>query len=145
MRSGHNRAVDWWSLGALMYDMLTGSASPASRGGQAWGQEEAPGQGRAWWEAHKAPLTLCLFQPPFTAENRKKTMDKIIKGKLVLPPYLTPDARDLVKKVGSLLPLVWLPSLFPGPAWLPACLWTVGSWSHPAFGMEEHWLWGPRH
>ncbi|XP_047680118.1 ribosomal protein S6 kinase beta-2 isoform X4 [Prionailurus viverrinus] len=61
VRSGHNRAVDWWSLGALMYDMLTGS-------------------------------------PPFTAENRKKTMDKIIKGKLTLPPYLTPDARDLVKK-----------------------------------------------
>uniref|UniRef100_A0A8C9A4J0 Ribosomal protein S6 kinase beta-2 n=1 Tax=Prolemur simus TaxID=1328070 RepID=A0A8C9A4J0_PROSS len=61
VRSGHNRAVDWWSLGALMYDMLTGS-------------------------------------PPFTAENRKKTMDKIIKGKLALPPYLTPDARDLVKK-----------------------------------------------
>ncbi|XP_009082306.1 PREDICTED: ribosomal protein S6 kinase beta-2-like, partial [Acanthisitta chloris] len=26
VRSGHNRAVDWWSLGALMYDMLTGSA-----------------------------------------------------------------------------------------------------------------------
>ncbi|DAA13645.1 ribosomal protein S6 kinase beta-2 isoform X1 [Bos indicus] len=61
VRSGHNRAVDWWSLGALMYDMLTGS-------------------------------------PPFTAENRKKTMDKIIRGKLELPPYLTPDARDLVKK-----------------------------------------------
>jgi hypothetical protein len=30
-------------------------------------------------------------------------MDKIIKGKLVLPPYLTPDARDLAKKVGLLL------------------------------------------
>ncbi|XP_060799727.1 ribosomal protein S6 kinase beta-1 isoform X2 [Neoarius graeffei] len=24
-RNGHNRAVDWWSLGALMYDMLTGA------------------------------------------------------------------------------------------------------------------------
>jgi serine/threonine protein kinase len=24
MRTGHGKAVDWWSLGALMYDMLTG-------------------------------------------------------------------------------------------------------------------------
>lgn len=24
MRAGHNKAVDWWSLGALTYDMLTG-------------------------------------------------------------------------------------------------------------------------
>ncbi|NXD05034.1 KS6B2 kinase, partial [Certhia familiaris] len=79
VRSGHNRAVDWWSLGALMYDMLTGSASPAA-----------------------APSSLELGghpRPPFTAENRKKTIDKILKGKLVLPPYLTPDARDLLKKV----------------------------------------------
>ncbi|XP_029375156.1 ribosomal protein S6 kinase beta-1 isoform X2 [Echeneis naucrates] len=62
MRSGHNRAVDWWSLGALMYDMLTGA-------------------------------------PPFTGENRKKTIDKILKCKLSLPPYLTQEARDLLKKL----------------------------------------------
>ncbi|CAL8329140.1 unnamed protein product [Merluccius merluccius] len=61
-RLGHNRAVDWWSLGALMYDMMTGS-------------------------------------PPFTAENRKKTIDKILKCKLNLPPYLTVDAKDLIKKL----------------------------------------------
>lgn len=29
MRSGHGKAVDWWSLGALMYDMLTGAVSHA--------------------------------------------------------------------------------------------------------------------
>lgn len=40
-----------------------------------------------------------LFQPPFTAENRKKTIEKILKGKLNLPPYLTTDARDLVRKL----------------------------------------------
>uniref|UniRef100_A0A3P8Z8A9 Ribosomal protein S6 kinase beta-2 n=1 Tax=Esox lucius TaxID=8010 RepID=A0A3P8Z8A9_ESOLU len=61
-RTGHNRAVDWWSLGALMYDMMTGS-------------------------------------PPFTAENRKKTIDKILKCKINLPPYLTLDARDMIKKL----------------------------------------------
>lgn len=37
--------------------------------------------------------------PPFTAENRKKTIEKILKGKLNLPPYLTPDARDLIRKL----------------------------------------------
>lgn len=111
-----------------------GKSSPPGRAGV--GAGGAPGRGRAWWEAHKAPLTLRPFQPPFTAENRKKTMDKIIKGKLVLPPYLTPDARDLVKKVGSLLPLVWLPSL-PRPCMgsrvslacgepEPPCLWAGG-------------------
>ncbi|XP_063511521.1 ribosomal protein S6 kinase beta-1-like isoform X2 [Pongo pygmaeus] len=61
MRSGHNRAVDWWSLGAFMYDMLTGA-------------------------------------PPFTGENRKKTIDNILKCKLNLPPYLTQEARGLLKK-----------------------------------------------
>ncbi|KAL1427436.1 hypothetical protein MTO96_017393 [Rhipicephalus appendiculatus] len=41
-RTGHAKAVDWWSLGALMYDMLTGA-------------------------------------PPYTAENRKKTIEKILR------------------------------------------------------------------
>ena len=36
--------------------------------------------------------------PPFTAGDRKKTIEKILKGKLCLPPYLTPDARDLIRK-----------------------------------------------
>lgn len=37
--------------------------------------------------------------PPFTAENRKKTIETILKGKLNLPAYLTPDARDLIRRL----------------------------------------------
>lgn len=59
-----------------------------------------PGSSRPPW---------CPPQPPFTAENRKKTIDKILKGKLVLPPYLTPDARDLLKKVAPPLNYPCLP------------------------------------
>uniref|UniRef100_A0A8C6P4G6 Ribosomal protein S6 kinase B2 n=1 Tax=Nothobranchius furzeri TaxID=105023 RepID=A0A8C6P4G6_NOTFU len=44
-------------------------------------------------------LWLVLSQPPFTAENRKKTIEKILKCKLNLPPYLTVDARDLIKQL----------------------------------------------
>ncbi|KAL6265080.1 ribosomal protein S6 kinase beta-2-like [Pogonomyrmex barbatus] len=61
-RSGHGKAVDWWSLGSLMYDMLTGA-------------------------------------PPFTSDSRKRTIDKILRGKLILPSYLTADAKDLVRKL----------------------------------------------
>eukprot|EP00128_Syssomonas_multiformis_P004724 Colp12_sorted_trinity150504_noHs@10514 len=61
-RQGHNKAVDWWSLGALMYDMLTGA-------------------------------------PPFVANNRKKTMEKILRERLYLPHYLSPDGKDLLRKL----------------------------------------------
>ena len=40
-----------------------------------------------------------LSKPPFTADNRKKTIEIILKGKLNLPPYVTPDARDLIRKL----------------------------------------------
>lgn len=55
-------SVDWWSLGALAFDMLTGG-------------------------------------PPFTAENRKKTIDKILKSRLSLPAYLSAEARDFIKRL----------------------------------------------
>lgn len=61
-RSGHGKPVDWWSLGALMFDMLTGT-------------------------------------PPFSADNRKKTIEKILRGKLIMPPYVSPEAKDLMRKL----------------------------------------------
>ena len=60
LRCGHGRAVDWWSLGTLMYDMLSGG-------------------------------------PPFSADNRKKTIEKILHAKLTFPPFLTNEARSLLR------------------------------------------------
>eukprot|EP00042_Codosiga_hollandica_P056609 m.819290 g.819290 ORF g.819290 m.819290 type:complete len:536 (-) comp59389_c0_seq7:175-1782(-) len=60
--TGHSFAVDWWSLGTLFFDMLTGS-------------------------------------PPFKGGNKKKLMEKIMSAKLVLPNFLTPDAKDLIRKL----------------------------------------------
>ena len=62
-RVGHGRAVDWWSLGILMFDMLNGG-------------------------------------PPFGAENKEKTIEKILKCRLPpLPAYLSAEAKSLMKKL----------------------------------------------
>lgn len=54
--------VDWWSLGILLFDMITGS-------------------------------------PPFSSNNRKKTIDSILSKKIIFPYYLTADAKDLLSKL----------------------------------------------
>lgn len=58
----YDSAVDWWSLGALGYDLLTGS-------------------------------------PPFSSNNHAKTEEKIVHGKLALPYYLSPDAKDFLTRL----------------------------------------------
>ncbi|OAD59563.1 Ribosomal protein S6 kinase beta-1 [Eufriesea mexicana] len=37
--------------------------------------------------------------PPFTGDDRRKTIEKILRGKLSFPLYLTPDAKDLIRKL----------------------------------------------
>jgi serine/threonine protein kinase len=72
----YGRAVDWWSFGALGYDLMTGN-------------------------------------PPFRGQNHAKIQDNIVKQKLVLPYFLSPDAKDLLtrllrkdpnKRLGSQMP-----------------------------------------
>lgn len=60
----YDYSVDWWSLGCVAFDLLTGS-------------------------------------PPFSGNNNKKIMEKILSSKKTLkfPFYLSLDAKDFLKKL----------------------------------------------
>lgn len=57
----YDSRCDWWSLGAVTYDMLTG-------------------------------------QPPFTGNNNKRIMDKILTQKVRYPFYLSQISKDFLNK-----------------------------------------------
>lgn len=76
MQKHYGTAVDWWSLGILGFDLLTGSS-------------------------------------PFHANNEAKIKEKILKAKLILPYFLSADAKDLLtrflrkepkKRLGACMP-----------------------------------------
>jgi serine/threonine protein kinase len=58
----YGKAVDWWSLGALGFDLMTGTA-------------------------------------PFRGPNHAKIQDNIVRQKLVLPYFLSADAKDLLTRL----------------------------------------------
>ena len=61
LQKHYGTAVDWWSLGILGFDLLTGSS-------------------------------------PFHANNETKIKEKILKSKLILPYFLSADAKDLLTR-----------------------------------------------
>ncbi|KAH6648364.1 kinase-like domain-containing protein [Truncatella angustata] len=58
----YGKAVDWWSFGALGYDLMTGN-------------------------------------PPFRGGNHAKIQHNIVHQKIVLPYFLSPDAKDLLTRL----------------------------------------------
>jgi len=63
LRQGHGRAVDWWSLGALLYEMITGLPPFYSRNRETMFEK-----------IMKAELTF----PPFMSEAAKDILSKLL-------------------------------------------------------------------
>jgi len=52
-----------------------------------------------WWSFGILIHDMLTGAPPFTGNNRKTITDRVLKGKLQLKNYLTPDAKDILKKL----------------------------------------------
>ncbi|KAK0424276.1 hypothetical protein QR680_008586 [Steinernema hermaphroditum] len=59
-RRGHSIAADWWSLGVLMFEMITGSL-------------------------------------PFHGEDRRDTMNQILRAKLSMPHFISPEGQSILR------------------------------------------------
>lgn len=52
-----------------------------------------------WWSFGILTHDMLTGAPPFTGNNRKIITDRVVKGKLQLKKYLTPDAKDIIKRL----------------------------------------------
>jgi len=54
-----------------------------------------------WWSFGILAHDMLTGSPPFTGTNRKTITERVIKSKLQLKKYLTPNAKDILKKLLS--------------------------------------------
>jgi len=52
-----------------------------------------------WWSFGILMHDMLTGRPPFTGTNRKQISDMVLRGKLKLKAYLTPNAKDILQKL----------------------------------------------
>jgi len=52
-----------------------------------------------WWSFGILTHDMLTGSPPFTGNNRKTITERVLRGKLQLKNYLTPNAKDIIKRL----------------------------------------------
>ena len=52
-----------------------------------------------WWSFGILIHDMLTGSPPFTGNNRKTITERVLRGKLQLKNYLTPNAKDIIKRL----------------------------------------------
>ncbi|GFY72574.1 ribosomal protein S6 kinase beta-1 [Trichonephila inaurata madagascariensis] len=82
-RNGHGKAADWWSLGTLMYTMLTGNAPFCSENKQ---------------NLMKMILKQKVFYPRYISEDARDLMQKLMKRRVNKRLGSGPNDAEPIKK-----------------------------------------------
>ncbi|XP_035673174.1 ribosomal protein S6 kinase alpha-3-like [Branchiostoma floridae] len=103
-RRGHNHTADWWSYGVLMVGVCLFVCFIC---GWFCGTVEymAPevvnrrGHNHTadWWSYGVLMFEMLTGALPFQGQNRKDTMTMILKAKLGMPQFLSPEAQSLLR------------------------------------------------
>ncbi|EGD82179.1 AGC/RSK/RSK protein kinase [Salpingoeca rosetta] len=72
-------------------------------------------QSADWWSFGVLMYEMLTGELPFTSDNRKTTMQMILKARLSMPQFLSPQAQSLLRKLFKRVPTARLDSPAPPP------------------------------